>query len=251
MEGFEGLIKNENWGKLFHSLAYPEFIHSCPIFSSMNSFPKLAQEETGDGSATLFISLLPYFPFWLSSPVSLARTFKGQTLLSLPHQPLWLLFFIQLFQALIFIEETFPFSLLVSGMKIFFSSSRNFRIWHSNAKALQLSLWTFTHFIQLSSRVSHKFYLFAVSFWLSFITFRPSLLIHHDFFSRLSLENVKDDFHTSTVSRVSESALSRSDFSFSILPLDRRGKFSFNKASFRCFCAIKSSACLCWWFSLL
>lgn len=166
MEGFEGLITNEKLGRKsfsfkknvdeeFQVLSHEiqsSFIHSCPAFSSMkvrrgrNGEWKRGAESGTNG--TIVLSRLSYILFWLFGCLTRARTLKGQ-FSSLPPLHLWLLFFIQLFQAWIFIEEFFHF--LFARAELFFKALAT-KLLHFSLRSEQLfGLWA--HDNHFSARI--------------------------------------------------------------------------------------------------
>lgn len=139
MEGFEGLVKND-WGreKLFHSekgidMKFQVSVSFTPAIQSSFihalHFPQwklldwwddrhIGKREGTSGTKHPSFRVCPIFDSNVLPSHSRAHTRgKSKAPLSPLHPPnhrpphLWLLFFIQLYQTWIFIEEIFPFSL--------------------------------------------------------------------------------------------------------------------------------------------
>lgn len=226
---FGGLIKNGSFfiqSSRFFSLALAEFIHSCPIFSSMkiSQLPCCRHRNGRElfGNETFFLSRLPYFFLWLLFPLTRAHTscWAGPQN-PLPHF-LWLLFFIQLFPTWIFIEENFPFC--VARLESFF---------HDRISAL------FTRFsmiprvrrrTQTISPSRHWESLTNLPFCLIILPFDCHFFLPFSYITAFSLENVEDKlFHKFH-------ALDEPFLTLALFPLDshqdfpeKKKIFSFNK----------------------
>lgn len=181
---------------------YPEFIHSCPIFSSMKIVKAgTGMEKKGEivENRTACVSLLSYFSTWVVLSHSLTHIWA----ISFPSPPrasFMLCCFSFSFSKPQFSLRKFLLHFLAflsltnfKGWKSFFSSNfSHFFHSHNNTTTFNQLLITFPPIFTL-------FYLFVSSFCLSIITF-SSLFMHHSIFVGKCQRQIFHIFHTLSLS---------------------------------------------------
>lgn len=233
MENWENCLVHSEIGKCEVFQAW-EFIHSCPtFFLNENVCFAFDSAKTGTGNGrerregrkiTAFGLIFLLHCFSVSLALTLTKKVLSLSHPSLSHtlhpppppRTLWLLLFIQLFQARIFIEEKFPSTFLsfYEFWKFFFPSLVT-HFTHISNYSLTLPRLTITYakFIAKNS-LTLPFCLIILPFFFLFI-------IHHSFF--IAGKSFSTNFHKTFV-LFSAFQLSRS--------LLDRGKFSLKKFSF-------------------